>query len=101
MKIRTVKGPLGGRSYTTTLAGRTHVVLTGEKRMTRQQRWKAASDQYKSTGIPAGLYGHRVKATYEIAMRHINTGNGVVYAPCMHPDGSFFYEYVEGSSHEY
>jgi len=96
-KIRTVKGPLGGRSFKTTRAGMTEIVLTGPKRETREQKWERLRSQ------PYYLAGHSpmVKATYQIAMRHINIGNGVVYAPCMHPDGSFFYEYVEGSITEY
>lgn len=98
-KIRTVKGPLGGRSYTTTLAGQNTIVLVGAKRMTRKKKWEYMRDN-ANFGIYAGGVP-RVRATYQIAMRHVNVGNGAVYTPCMHPDGSFFYEYVEGSSYEY
>lgn len=95
-KIRTVKGPLGGKSYTTTLAGQNTIVLIGNKRLTRRQRFEHMSNQnFYGYGMP------KVKATYQMAMRLYQQGNQVMHVPCMHPDGSYFYEYVEGSSYEY
>lgn len=95
-KIRTVKGPLGGKTmYVGNLVGRNEIVLTGPKRETRQQKWdRMASQPYM---ISRGPY---IEARYRLARRILQQGGTVVTVPCMHPDGSYFYEFVEGSTYE-
>lgn len=94
-KIRTVKGPLGGKTmYVGSLVGQNEIVLTGPKRMTRNQRMGHRFDM-----MNRGYIGPdpMVEARYRLAMRYHQVGNNVVNVPCQHPDGSYFYEYVEGS----
>lgn len=99
-KIRTVKGPLGNRTFEVTTRGINEIVLTGPKRMSRRQKWEAMRDvAYNSPyGVPVGANAMNITARYRISMRIVDTGHGTAYVPCMHPDGSIFYEFVEGST---
>lgn len=96
MKVKLYKGPFNGKSYTTD--GRNDILVRGPKPMTRRQKYEWEMDCYHSFNyrpLPT------VEARYRIAMRAIQTGpNSLVHAPATHPDGSIFYEYVEGSKRE-
>lgn len=101
MKIRLYKGPFNGKSYATD--GRNDIIIAGPKPMTRRQKFEWQQKEYRAGMFnPTGMRRlPQVEAHYRIAMRPIMTGSGVVYAPATHPDGSIFYEYVEGSKREY
>jgi hypothetical protein len=69
--------------------------------MSRKEKWEFASDWYSSGKY---IYGSprypQVEAHYRQAIRPHTSGYQVVNMPCMHPDGSIFYEYVEGTKKE-
>lgn len=101
MKVKLYKGPFNGRAYTTD--GRTDIIIRAPRPMSRRQRYEWDMQNYDSqfryTG-PKPLPS--VEARYRMAMRTIQNGpTSFVTAPCTHPDGSVFYEYVEGSKREY
>lgn len=105
-KIRLVGGPFGGKVENHSgLYGQSEIILRGPKKMTRKQKYDYLRDNYDPYSMyPAGdgkmiLPGARfpqVEARYRIS-----------YHPqdprllAMHPDGSIFYEYVEGSKREF
>ena len=104
-KIRLVGGPAGGKVIETPDYGRNEIIITGPKKMTRKQKWdwiRDHADHVRFMGTGKGPYDMasgampKVEARYRIT-RHPMAGP---YAPCMHPDGSIFYEYVEGSKRE-
>lgn len=104
-KVRLVKGPFAGKVMESPDAGRTVITLVGPKPMTRKQKYAYEASQWKQNRaafLPATYvwYPH-VKASYQIAMRPHPTGHGVTMVPCMHPDGSLFYEYVPDSKKDY
>jgi hypothetical protein len=78
--------------------GRNEVTVRGPKKMTRKQRYEFETKLYDN---PQWLYAPveykypQVEARYRISMHpHMSS------LPAMHPDGSVFYEYVEGSRFE-
>lgn len=101
MKIRFVGGPFGGRTKEMNVPyGSNDIVMRGPKRMTRKQKYEA------TVSFPNPAWGSDfgrppvVEARYKIAMRTHTNGQHLTTMPCMHPDGSIFYEYVEGSKVE-
>lgn len=111
-KIRLVGGPLGGKVVDDPyLYGKNEVVMRGPKKMTRKQQydWMRGDNMDKyhlySANIQDNLYPQKsampqVEARYRISIHpHAFVTNGSI--PCMHPDGSIFYEYVEGSKREF
>ena len=102
MKVRFVGGPFGGqaKSIITSDYGRNEIVMRGPKKMTRKKRYEyMVSDRgsFSAAHYPSLPI---VEARYRISMRIHNNGTNLVNMPCMHPDGSLFYEYVEGSKTE-
>lgn len=116
-KVRLVGGPFGGKVMDHPATGRNEIVIQGPKKMTSKQKWEWMEDQYKIHGYRphfdnngaytiSGLYP-RVEARYRVAVRphygynyHSGTDFYGANIACMHPDGSLFYEYVEGSKRE-
>ena len=100
-QIRFVGGPFGGKVIDAgSLYGRNDIVYRGPKKMTRKQQYEAMRD---SQNFYQGVYGYakpQVEARYQLAIRPHGVGENYIMAPCQHPDGSLFYEYVEGSKRE-
>jgi hypothetical protein len=93
-KVRLVKGPFAGKVMEVSgLAGQTDVFIKGPKKLSRKQRYDLYAQQYKNPyhSVPRIPI---VEARYTIAMANYMT-------PCTHPDGSYFYTYVEGSKREF
>lgn len=103
-KIRLVGGPAGGRVMNDSSYGRNEIIYRGTKKMTRREQMDYLRDNYD----PYSMYrvgngkmmlpGARlpiVEARYRIS-RHPQDPRLLA----MHPDGSIFYEYVEGSKRE-
>lgn len=105
MKARLVKGPFAGRVIKWN--GSPTLIMAGPKKMTRKQQWDLHINQINSGYYGGPLRSPQVEAEYRIAYRVHSTGDvladNAIMAnlPCMHPDGSIFYEYVEGSKREY
>jgi len=95
-KVRLVKGPFSGKVMDISGAsGQTYVAVVGTKPMSRKQKYEWQRNQYQNAifnAMPAPF--PTVRAEYQIAM----AAPGV---PCQHPDGSYFYTYIEGSKKEY
>jgi hypothetical protein len=99
MKIRLVGGPFGGQVKDVgSLAGQNTVRLVGPKKMTMRQRLEFRSSQAIYNAYQPDPM---VTADYAIAMRVHNNGYDMVNLPCMHPDGTLFYEYVKDSKRDY
>lgn len=94
MKIRLVKGPFGGRVMQGD--GRNDIIIRDKKKMNRQQQFEWFRNFSDSYNRPFP----QVEARYQIAMGNFVQGHTMVYAPLRHPDGSLFYEFVEGSKRE-
>lgn len=103
MKIKLYKGPFSGKSYTTD--GREELVVSGPKPMTRKQKYEHqvnAAGGFNNFGSWTPRIFPRVEARYRMVYRVHETGNGMLCnVPCMHPDGSVFFEYVPGSKQEF
>ena len=95
MKIRLAGGPFNGKVLQGD--GRNEIIMTGPKKMRREDEW-----QWRLSDPLHGAYRPkpRIEARYRIAMRMQGIGTTVVNAPCQHPDGSVFYEFVKGSKRE-
>lgn len=116
MKVRLVGGPFGGQvkemGSGTAHYGRNEVILRGSKKMTRKQKWehmRANQGPWMPVGhttdgsaVSMSAYGAMpiVEARYRLAMRPHWNGDDIMNMPCMHPDGSHFYEYVDKSKRE-
>ena len=102
MKVRLVGGPFGGQvkevPYGSQVYGSNEIVMRGSKRMTRKQRYELFAKQNEV--MPWHSRVPTVTARYKVAMRPHRNGEIVSYMPCMHPDGSLFYEFIEGSKTE-
>lgn len=103
MKIRLVGGPFGGKVVNGSPGS--VLVFRGPKKMTRKQRYEFEMKQYqdnKTNGYYSGLARTPiVEARYQVSHRAQQASNGQMFmAPCMHPDGSVFYEYIDGSKTE-
>jgi hypothetical protein len=102
MKIRLVGGPLSGKVINDN-AGRESLIVAGAKKMSRKAlsdwMFKASGNTYLA-GVPANrMYRPSVTAEYRKAyVTVIESGviNGPIAReiPCVHPDGSYFYNYV-------
>jgi hypothetical protein len=72
----------------------------GQRRMTRKKQYELMVENhrnlYHTTDEILRSIG-MTEAHYRIAYRMHTNGYNVGNMPCMHPDGSIFYEYVEGS----
>ena len=113
-KIRLVGGPFGGKVMEHPYPGSREIILRDKKRMTRKQQWEWIRD-HQSDMVFLSKYPDpfkaairsslpMVEARYRIAMHPHSptmhdpfTGRSKAFMPAMHPDGSTFYEYVEGS----
>lgn len=113
MKVRFVGGPMGGQVKKLSVGyGQNDIVMRGPKKMTRQEKHAYMMENlgpfqpagHTSAGFPvsAAKYGAMpmVEARYKLAMRPQTNGYNLSNMPCMHPDGSLFYEYVEGSKRD-
>jgi hypothetical protein len=114
-KVRLVKGPFAGKVVeSNSPAGSTYVRLVMPKPMSRKQKYQWQRDYLMNnlSMSPRSLlskemdmhpYFPRVSAEYKIVMRPLFMAGSTTanYVPCMHPDGSFFYEYVPDSKKEY
>lgn len=93
-KVRLVKGPFAGKVMEISgMAGQSEVFIKGPKQLSRKQRYDLYSNQQQNPyhSVPRIPI---IEARYKIAMANYMT-------PCQHPDGSYFYTYVEGSKREY
>ena len=115
MKVRFVGGPFGGQAKNITLSdyGRDEIIMRGPKKMTRKQKWEWMQDNrgaswerigHTTGGSPVSVSPYPampiVEARYRLSMRPHHNGYQVANLPCMHPDGSLFYEYVDKSKRE-
>lgn len=101
-KIRLYKGPLSGKVMDHPNAGANELVVRGDKRMSRREKYEFGIEHYKNTSY----YGQPVRypmveARYRLVLRAVQQGGGFINAVCTHPDGSLFYEYVEGTKREF
>jgi hypothetical protein len=97
MKIRLVGGPFSGKVIKD-WRGDPVCRMRGPKPMSRKQRVEFQIDHYSSGNyfwnqphIPT------VTAHYQKATVWENINGQIVQIPCMHPDGSYFYNYVKPS----
>jgi hypothetical protein len=99
-KIRLVGGPFGGTTKNVNVAGKDEIIFSGPRKMTRRKRYEHAMANYNAN---AAAFNHvpMTEARYRLAMRPHHNGHNVIMAPCQHPDGSLFYEYVENSRRDY
>lgn len=103
-KIRLVGGPFGGKVVDDPkFYGGNEIVYRGPKKMTRRQRYEHEANMYKNPQFmymsPEMRYP-QAEARYRMSIHpYAFQANGSI--PCMHPDGSIFYEYVEGSKREF
>lgn len=119
-KVRLVGGPFGGKIIDEPrYHGQNEIIMTGPKKMTRKRKMEILSDPnyypmyYASQqGAPDSwkdvrLIDGRIEARYRRSIHphfaQASTSDSDEYGvrlyslPCVHPDGSVFYEYVEGS----
>jgi hypothetical protein len=106
-KIRLAGGPFGGKVIDHPNPGINEIVMRGKKRMSRAKQYELAREAYSNPATmlyrqPVSIDSvvPQVEARYRIAMRVQNSHTMTMNMPCMHPDGSLFYEYVEGSKRE-
>lgn len=89
-EVRLVKGPHGGKKVNVnSFYGGNEVILRAPKKMTHKQKW-----EWQMQSSPMIRAYPTVEARYRLAY----AAPGV---PCMHPDGTYFYVYVEGSKKEF
>jgi len=102
MKIRLVGGPLGGRVIKDN-AARESIIVSGAKKMSRKAlgdwMFKVSGNTYLATVQPNRMYRPTVTAEYRKACVTVVesgflSGPMVREIPCVHPDGSYFYNYV-------
>lgn len=90
--VRLVGGPFGGKRMDVSDAGANEIIIRGQKRLTRKQRYEMMRNDpffYNNYGrVPI------VMARYQLSIRpHVNQ-DYMANLPCMHPDGSLFYEFT-------
>lgn len=98
-KVRLVKGPFAGKVMESGMpSGTSRLLYAGTKPMSRRQKYEWEAENYRSPNPAMMMRPYpQVRCEYEIAMTYFN-GQRV---PCQHPDGSYFYIYVEGSKKEF
>lgn len=98
IKARLYKGPHNGKIIQ--CDGRTEIVVRYPKKLTRKQQY----DLYTSAFPVSPIMPHLpyVEARYRMIVRpHPNLGGmSFTNVVCIHPDGSYFYEYVKDSKRE-
>lgn len=99
-KIRLYKGPLSGKVMEHANAGANELVVRDKKRLTRAQRYDMLRDRNLNYHGQPVRYP-MVEARYRLVFRAVQHGGGLADAVCTHPDGSLFYEYVEGTKREF
>lgn len=96
-KIRLVGGPLSGRVVKDN-TNRETVVVVGHKKMSRKAladwMFKASGSTYLPSVQPNRMYRPTVTAEYRRARVMVAEGMRFMDIPCVHPDGSYFYNYV-------
>ena len=108
-KVRLVKGPFGGRVVGCSSSGSNEIKITGPTPMTRLQRHRWQLEAYRQFNFTIGIHGDitespqfpRTSALYRLAVKPHHGPGTVATVACMHPDGSLFYEYVEGSRKDF
>lgn len=98
MKVKLYKGPFSGKSLDTD--GRDVIIMTGPKKMDRKQQLKHWHEQNDRYGYHYPVVNLMVEARYRKAVRYVQMGNELRPVPCLHPDGSVYFEYEEGSKVE-
>lgn len=114
-KVRLIKGPFGGKVMNTREPEGTNIIrVTGTPKLTREQRYEFEKKAYaKGSGYmdwSKGTYAHNVfpivEAEYQLCIAprrlispsHVvlthDTASQIIETICMHPDGSFFYEFT-------
>lgn len=94
MKIRLYRGPLNGKVMEGSF--NSEAIILGPKKMSREALWK-----YQSNMQPSDPRHPMVRCLYRkvvvSGITHSAVGDGMVFSDiaCMHPDGSYFYEYVK------
>lgn len=98
IKARLYKGPHNGKIIE--CDGRTEIIVRYPKKLTRRRRYDLLAEKFGGVAWPYIPY---VEATYKMLVRpHPNLGGmSFTNVICIHPDGSYFYQYVEGSKREY
>jgi hypothetical protein len=94
VRARLYRGPFNGKVLDATSHGGV-IIITGPKKMTRKEKYEW---DYQRIGMFGAIYAQPYPM---IEARYTECKNP--YAPHMplwHPDGSVFYEYVEGSKRE-
>lgn len=101
-KIRLYKGPLSGKVMEHPNAGANELIVRGGKKLSRREKYEFEVAHYQNHFV----YGQPVRypmieARYRLVMRAVPAGGGFANVVCTHPDGSLFYEYVEGTKREF
>jgi len=101
MKVRLWRGPFNGKVVEYHSMAPV-ICMSGPKKLTREQKYKMfrESDIY-----PYQLQTPVVAADYKMVMRPVvfeyNDELILKEVPVQHPDGSYFFEYVDGSKKEW
>lgn len=100
MKVRLWRGPFNGK----VIEHRPDPVIqmTGPKKLTREQKYKLFRE---SQTYPYHNLTPRIVADYQMVMRPVTFEHRgeIIYQPMpvVHPDGSYFYEHIKGSTQEW
>lgn len=102
MKVRLYKGPMGGKVIEHPDFGANEIIVAGPKRMSRKRKYDMMRDRYANASVyyPGRPIEPMVQARYRICMGLFGNDKSLVHAPIRHPDGSIFYEFVEGSARD-
>lgn len=112
-KVRLVKGPFAGKVLeSNSPAGATTLRLTMPKPMSRKAKYQWQREyimnnlsypqpNYLSKQMDSHPHFPRISAEYRLVMRPHYGQSGFHVVACMHPDGSYFYEYVPDSKKEH
>ena len=100
-KIRLYKGPLSGKVMEHPRAGANELVVLGGKKMSRKEKYEFDLAHYRNNFYGQPIRYPMVEARYKLVVRAVQVGGGFANAVCTHPDGSLFYEYVEGTKREF
>lgn len=100
MKVRLWKGPFNGKVIEHSLDS--VIRMTGPKKLTRDQKYKFFAE---SQTYPYHHLTPRVVADYQMVMRPMTFEyrGELIYqqTPVVHPDGSYFYEYIKDSKRDF
>lgn len=104
MKVRLVGGPHGGKTMKVGPNYQSELSVDGPKRMSRQEKYAHQAKYYDDFSLWSSGRPYRVpqvRARYKLEEQVIYWRGQMMSIPCMHPDGSFFYKYVEGSRKDF